>query len=91
MEMTLAPETKRIWNHIGFPKKSGIYVLENPESNDGHFAYFDHEFKLWLQGYSEQELAKEHAVEWFLLSHENKVKNLNKMSSAWQKLTWAEI
>lgn len=76
---------------IGFPKQGGIYQLENPESDESHFAYFDNDLKLWLQGYSTKDIAEEHATDWLLLSHREKLKNFNKMSSAWKKLSWTDI
>lgn len=91
MELTQQNVIKQVWYRIGFPKEGGIYELDNPESNESHYAYFDNDFKLWLQGYTNKELAKEHAVDWLLLSHSDKIKNLNKVSSAWQKLSWTEI
>lgn len=91
MQSTLDKQMTVIWNHIGFPKEAGIYRLDNPESHKELYAFFDSNFKLWLQAYPSQELAEEKAVEWMLMSRENQVKNINKVSSAWQKVAWTNV
>lgn len=78
----------KIWHHIGYPKTSGVYQRENPESNEDYFCYYDSELQVWLQGYSNKKEAEEKAVDWMILSKENKYKQMNKMSSSWQKLSW---
>lgn len=90
MQTLLEKQATVVWNHIGFPKEAGVYCLENPESDEPLYAFFDTNFKLWLKAYKSQEIAEEKAVEWMLMSPQNQLKNINKTSSAWQKVVWSQ-
>ena len=80
-----------VWNNVGIPQISGLYERSNPGSHEKYYCYFEKEWNCWLQGFSDLTLAKNQAVEWMLMSREAKLKQINKQSSAWQKLPWREI
>ena len=80
-----------VWHNSGIPQVSGLYERSNPGSNEKYYCYFEKEWNSWLQGFSDLSIAKNKAVEWMLLSRDSKLKQINKQSSAWQKLPWKEL
>lgn len=80
-----------VWHNAGIPQVSGLYERSNPGSYEKYYCYFEKEWNCWLQGFSDLNVAKDNAVEWMLLSRENKLKKINKQSSSWQKLPWKEL